>query len=128
MKMLTKAIRKAMPELYANEPDDSTTVDPQVICKFFTPWAGWTWYALEASAVVRDEVDGAEYGPVADHEGKDVVFWGWVCGHEEELGYFRLSELEGIRGPAGLRIERDMYFVSRPLSEVQERHHRMGAA
>ena len=33
-----------------------------------------------------------------------------VHGLEKEIGYFVLSELEGLIGPMGLKIERDKYF------------------
>ncbi len=31
---------------------------------------------------------------------------------------FRLSELEAVRGPGGLRIERDRFFTPTPLSRL----------
>ena len=68
--------------------------------KFFTPWTSWTWYGLE--------FDG------------DDIFFGLVDGLECELGYFSISELESIRGPGGLRIERDLYFKPTPLKKLQE--------
>jgi hypothetical protein len=40
-------------------------------------------------------------------------------GHERELGYFSISELEEIRGPGGHRIERDLYWRPRPLRECR---------
>ncbi|MBV6396745.1 MAG: hypothetical protein HFACDABA_02345 [Anaerolineales bacterium] len=66
--------------------------------KFFTPDAGWTWYASE-------------------FDGKDI-FFGLVSGLEVELGYFALSELEEIRGPMGLPIERDLHFEPTTLKKV----------
>lgn len=51
---------------------------------------------------------------------KDFMFFGLVDGDCAELGYFSLSELQSIRGPAGLGIEWDMYWDPRPLSEVQK--------
>ena len=90
MKLLTAAIIKKLEKnpLYSG---DSNTVSP-VLVKFFTPWSNWTWYVLEGTK---------------DEEG--WLFFGLVDGHEKELGYFRLSELEEVAGPAGL-IERDRYF------------------
>ena len=75
-----------------------------VHCKFFTPWTYWTWFVTEGEE--RDD---------------DFLFFGFVIGHEEELGYFCLSELESIEGPCGLKIERDLYFEPGPLSEVVAR-------
>jgi hypothetical protein len=96
MTLLTKKIREELPPLYANEGKS----DAKVIVKFFTPDSNWTWYATE--------FDGVD------------TFFGLVDGFEQELGYFSLEELEGIHGPLGLLVERDMHFEPKPLSEVRE--------
>ena len=44
------------------------------------------------------------------------MFFGLVCGMERELGYFSLAELQSVRGPLGLRVERDLYFTPTPMS------------
>jgi Protein of unknown function (DUF2958) len=75
-----------------------------MICKFFTPDAGWTWYASE-------------------FDGEDI-FFGWVDGLEQELGYFSLAELQEATGPYGLHIERDIHFEPTRLSEIKCRHRR----
>jgi len=74
-----------------------------VLVKFFTPDSNWTWYAVSASQ---------------DPESSDVQFFGLVDGFVKELGYFWLSELESLRGPMGLRIERDLYWELVRLSEL----------
>lgn len=94
MQLLTDDIRRRLPKLYATEDDR----DPLAQVKFFTPWTNWTWYATE--------FDG------------DDRFFGLVVGHERELGYFSLSELQSVRGPGGLKIERDLYFKPTPLSKL----------
>jgi hypothetical protein len=66
--------------------------------KFFTPDAGWTWWASE-------------------FDGEDV-FFGLVHGAEKELGYFRLSDLRDIRGGFGLPVERDRHFRPKTLREL----------
>jgi len=86
MKLMTKAIEKKIPNLYGQSGKDA-----RVYAKFFTPWTHWTWYATE-------------YDP------NDELFFGLVKGIEEELGYWRLSDLTGVSGPAGLKIERDRYW------------------
>ena len=43
-----------------------------------------------------------------------------VDGQEKELGYFTLSELQSIRGPGGLKIERDAHFNPTPISELRK--------
>ena len=94
--LLPEHVREKLPALYATEH----TPDPLVIVKFFTPWTSWTWYATEG-------------GPEEDGE---FLFFGLVDGHEKELGYVSLNELEGIRGPGGLTIEKDLFFKEQPLS------------
>lgn len=97
MKLLTEAIREKLPPLRATEHD----ADPLAVVKFFTPWSNWTWYATE-------------------FDGEDQ-FFGLVVGFDTELGYFSLSELQNARGPAGLRIERDLHFTATPLSKLATR-------
>ena len=97
MKLLTEEVHAQLPPLYSQEKND----DPMVHCKFFKPWSNWTWFVTEG-----------------EPDEEDFRFFGYVCGHEEEWGYFVLSELETVRGPAGLTIERDLYFSPARFSEV----------
>ena len=94
MKLLTEELKRQLPRLYSTENQS----DPIVRAKFFLPDAQWTWYATE-------------------FDGHDT-FFGYVVGLENELGYFSLSELESVRGPLGLKVERDLYFEPVPLSKV----------
>lgn len=96
MKLLTKANRKDLPKLYANESLGDKAV---AVVKFFTPDSNWTWYATE-------------------FDGEDT-FFGLVDGFEMELGYFSLSELEAARGPMGLKIERDRYWRPKTIAEIK---------
>lgn len=98
MDLLPEELRSQLPSLYSQEHEP----DPLVICKYFTPDSSWTWYGWE--------FDG------------DDLFFGLVVGFEEELGYFRLSELRSARGPHGLAIERDVQFSPMRLSEVKKLH------
>lgn len=52
-----------------------------------------------------------------EQEGDDFIFFGFVIGHEEEWGYFSLSELQSIN-VRGLTVERDLYFDPAPIKEV----------
>jgi hypothetical protein len=97
MMLLTKEIRERLPKLRATEFQE----DPIVQVKFFTPWTHWTWYATE-------------------FDGEDE-FFGLVQGDYNEMGYFSLKELESVRGPYGLKIERDRHFNPTPLSQVREK-------
>lgn len=103
MKMLTEELRQRLPALYSTENEQ----DPTLQVKFFTPWTCWTWYA-------------------AEFDGSDL-FFGLVQGLDEEWGYFSLQEIESIRGPGGLRIERDLYFKPTKASAVSERARRRPA-
>lgn len=94
MKLLTKELRKKLPPLYSTEYDP----DPTVWVKFFTPDSSWTWYATE--------FDGTD------------LFYGLVVGFETEMGYFSLGEMQSVRGPMGLPIERDLYWKPRPLNQL----------
>ena len=100
MKMLTKAIENKLPKLGTYE--STQTKDVPITVKFFTPWSNWTWFVTEG----EKQEDGS------------WLMFGMVHGFEKELGYFNLSELEAIRGPGGLRIERDRYYEGHTLSEV----------
>ena len=92
---MTADLRTQLPQLYSQEEVD----DPKAIAKYFTPDANWTWYATE-------------------FDGKDT-FFGLVDGLEKELGYFSLAELESVKGPFGLGVERDLWFEPTPLSELK---------
>ena len=96
MQLLTKELRDRLPALYST---DGMGDDAIVQAKFFTPDSSWDWYPIE--------FDG------------DDLFFGLVDGFEQELGYFSLSELQSVRGPWGLPIERDLYFTPKPLREVR---------
>lgn len=95
MKLLTKQIETRFKKLGRQDIEN-----PIIVAKFFTPWSNWTWFAIS-------------YTP------SDKCFFGYVEGMEKELGYFSLEELEGVTGPAGLKIERDLHWKEKKLSEVK---------
>ena len=97
MKLLTKEILEKLPKLYTQEEKG---LDAVAVVKFFTPDSNWTWYATE-------------------FDGEDL-FFGLVDGFEKEIGYFRLSELQSVKGALGLPIERDMYFKPKTLRELMD--------
>lgn len=99
--LLPQEIKDKLPKLYENE---ELGLDALTQVKFFTPTSNWTWY-------------GSEY------DGVDLMF-GLVIGHEIELGYWSMRELEEVRGPYGLPIERDLYFAPLSLRELMEKHKR----
>lgn len=92
MKLITKEIEKALEShpLYSQEGNNN----PKVLVKFFNPCGSGSWYVTEAER----QDDG------------DWLFFGLCHIFDAELGYFTLSELESMRLPFCLTIERDMYF------------------
>ena len=94
MKLMTKEIEKMLPALYATEETQPELADKKIIVKFFTPWTNWTWFVFEG----EKRADG------------DFEFFGMVHGQEKEAGYFTLNQLAEVRGPGGLKIERDCHL------------------
>ncbi len=113
--LLDDESRHRLPALYSQE---KLGLKALAQVKFFTPDSNWTWYASEGAPV-----DANGYFDTAD-EKVDFVFFGLVSGFELELGYFSLSELESVRGPLGLPIERDMDFTPKTLRELKALHER----
>ena len=62
--------------------------------------------------------------PTASEFDQEDTFFGLVNGFELELGYFSLKELQEVCGPAGLQIERDLYYEPKTLRELKEMHER----
>lgn len=83
MKLMTKEIEKKIPPMDSVDSDN-----PKIAVKFFDPFSSWTWYVIEG-----------------EKQENDWLFFGYVKGFENELGYFRLNELQSVG-----RIERDLYF------------------
>ncbi len=111
--LLDNESRNKLPHLYSNE---KLGLEALAQVKFFSPDSGWTWYASEGSSV---DIDG-NYD--TEKRKVDFIFFGLVAGHEVELGYFALSELEAARGPMGLPVERDLYFEPKTLKELRALH------
>ena len=101
MKLLTEALKKKIPALYSTTTELPSNEHGVFVCKFFDPCGSWTWYVLEGS----------------EEENGDWRFYGLVDGHEKEWGYFMLSDLEKVKGPLGIGIERDLYFENEKVAE-----------
>jgi len=107
MKLLTPDIAAALAANAAARHDaiarGAREPDPKPVVRFFSPVGAATWLATEIDA------DGILFG-LAD--------LGFGC---PELGSFSAAELEGVRLPFGLGIERDLHFEARhPLSVYAE--------
>ena len=96
MDLMPGEVRAVLPPLYSQEAQGLAAVAP---VKWFTPGGSWTWYATE-------------------YDGADLCF-GLVSGFEVELGYFAMSELEGVSDTLGLPIERDLHYRPQSLEALQ---------
>ena len=94
MKLLTKEQEHRLLAQGRCNAGRERSEDFKPIVKLFCPWGGATWLLSEL-----------------DPEDTDIAFGlcdlGMGC---PELGTVRLSELDSVRGPGGLRIERDRWF------------------
>jgi hypothetical protein len=102
MKLITKEIHN---RLLANGVAKEKAHDPKPVLKLFTPWAGATWLLTEM-----------------DSENEDILFGLCDLGHGfPELDYVSLAEVMALRGPFGLKVERDLYFkATKTLSEYAD--------
>lgn len=102
MKLLTKALEKKLPKLY--ETEETPSEEKMCMVKLFNPVGAGTWYIIE-------------------YDAEEKLAYGLVeMGSYPELGYFSLDELEKVRLPLGLKIERDRYWKPKALSEVEKIH------
>ena len=115
MELLPDEIREKLPSLYSQEEKG---LNAQAVVKFFTPDSSWSWFATDGSPVDEDGYYDTDKPKV------DFIFFGLVSGLEVELGYFSLNELEEVRGPMGLPIERDLHFEPKTLQKLKEEHGR----
>lgn len=93
MKLMTKEIEK-MFEKYPLRSQDGKGENAKVIVKYFVPVGAATWLITEG----EKQEDG------------DWLLFGYCFIHEWEWGYVSLRELQSIRLPMGLTIERDLYI------------------
>jgi hypothetical protein len=108
VKLVTNEIEHAL----LTAPKDQSPESTPVICKFFVPWGSGTWFITEAE---REDDDLRLFG-FCD------LFGDPSCA---ELGYLMLSELANVRGPGGLRIERDLYYGPHTLADVLRDYHKL---
>ena len=104
MKLMTKELEDRFKK-YPLYSQDGLGGDSKVIAKFFNPVGSGTWLAIEGSK----------------QENGDYMFFGYcMLGDPEmaEMGYFSLNEIENIKLPFGLGIERDLYFGEKYLDEA----------
>lgn len=94
-----------LPALYTHESEAHDAVsleDMPFPAKWFSPYNGWTWYALE-------------YDPETHN------CFGFVEGFEGEWGEFSLTEMEEARGMGGRLplVERDHHWEPQTLNQLR---------
>ena len=100
MKLLTKALIKQLPTL--EETAELTTEEQFAYVKFFNPLGNHQWF-------------------LTAYEPEQNLAFGYVNLNDPqmaEFGYISIQEIEEIKLPFGMGIERDRGFSKTPLNEV----------
>ena len=101
MKLMTKAIQEKAEKQY----DLGSDLEQKVVAKYFDPAGNWKWFLMNK------------------HKDDDYC-WGIVKGNAIEMGSFSIKELENIRLPFGLTIERDTSFKPMKAQDVWDKLNR----
>lgn len=96
MKLLTKELEKIF-EKYPIGSQENLGGNAKVIAKFFNPVGAGTWLITEADKLENGDYEMYGYCNLGDDE-------------MAEFGYVSLSELQNIKLPFGMTIERDLYM------------------
>lgn len=100
MKLITKELEKRFAEI----GDQSESLDPIIVAKFFNPAGRQTWYAIE-------------------FDKANNICFGYVTGFDfDEFGSFSIKELEELKLPFGLHVERDRFFKETRFKELIKEH------
>lgn len=92
MKLMTKEIEEKLSSTPIGSTDGKG-FDADVVVKYFNPMGAGTWIITEG----EKQEDG------------DWLLYGYCHILEWEWGYMMLSELENLKLPFGMTIERDLY-------------------
>jgi hypothetical protein len=130
MKYITKEAAGKLIKAYEHSAETGEG-GKEVLAKFFTPWAGATWYITEGMPLTENgdaiSLDNGYREFAAEHADKyDWHLFGFCDLGDPvnaELGYVLLSDLKGLNGPFGLKVERDLYYEG-TLDEVLEKYGR----
>lgn len=90
--LMTKELERTLNDYPIGSQDDKE-LDAEVLVKYFNPCGAGTWLITEG----EKQADG------------DWLLFGYCHIYEWEWGYVLLSELESVRLPFGLKIERELY-------------------
>lgn len=90
--LMTKELEKKLSK-YPIGSQDGKGMDAEVVVKYFNPCGAGTWLITEG----EKQEDGS------------WLLFGYCHLFEWEWGYVSLDELENVRLPFGLSIERELY-------------------
>ena len=100
MKLFTKAQRDKLIKNHGENENAEKTTEHKVVVKLFNPVGIGTWYLTELNPYTN-------------------VAFGLADIHEKEIGYVDIAELESLKLPMGLKIERDRYTkIDKTLEEL----------
>ena len=100
MKLLTKAQRDKLIRNHTENEGQEETKKHKVVVKLFNPTGIGTWYLTELNPYTN-------------------IAFGLAEIHEKEIGYVDIAELESLKLPMGLKIERDRYSkIDKTLEEL----------
>ena len=95
MKLMTKEIQKKAEKQY----DLGSDMEQMVVAKFFDPMGSWKWFLM-------------------NKHKDDNYCWGIVKGISVEVGSFNIEELQNLKLPFGMAVERDLYFEPMKAKDV----------
>lgn len=101
MKLMTKELEKKF-ENFPLCSQDGKCGNAEVVVKYFNPYGAGTWLITEGEK--QQNGDWLLYGYCHIH------FWSW--------GHVILSELQSIKFPLGLGIERDLHCEGMKVKEL----------
>ena len=100
MMLMTKELEKKL-NRYPIGSQDGNGMDARVVVKYFNPCGAGTWLITEG----EKQEDG------------DWLLFGYCHLFEWEWGYVLLSELQNVKLPFGLTIERELYITDKTVSD-----------
>lgn len=92
MKLLTKEIISKF-EVHPFHSQEEKGFDAEVLVKYFNPMGAGTWLVTEA-----------------ERDGDDWRLFGYAHLFEWEWGYLMLSDLQNLKLPYGMTVERDLHI------------------
>ncbi len=104
MKLITKELITRFSEV----GDQTEVSNPRIVAKFFDPTDSATWYATQ-------------------YNSERNICFGYVTGlFEDEWGNFSINELESLKRPFGLSIERDIHFKETFFNDLNKERRLIG--